>query len=91
MDDQIMVSLPSTTDALSPSTVYLADIKDGLKGDGDTVEFRKIAELPFHATRSRLLSNREGFVTAELRQRYATYMYIDVYIYALVAVSAACR
>lgn len=68
MDDQIMVSLPSTTDALSPSTVYLADIKDGLKGDGDTVEFRKIAELPFHATRSRLLSNREGFVTAELRQ-----------------------
>ncbi|OTA03887.1 hypothetical protein A9Z42_0044200 [Trichoderma parareesei] len=68
MDDQIMVSLPSTTDALSPSTVYLADIKDGLTGDGDTVEFRKIAELPFHATRSRLLSNREGFVTVELRQ-----------------------
>lgn len=75
MDDQIMATLPSTTDALSPSTVYLADIKDGLTRDDDTVEFRQIAELPFHAARSRLLSNREGFITAEFRQRYVIYIH----------------
>ncbi|PTB62302.1 hypothetical protein BBK36DRAFT_1129517 [Trichoderma citrinoviride] len=68
MDDQIMLTLPSTTDALSPSTVYLADLEDSLENDDDAVEFSQIAELPFHATRSRLLSNRAGFVTAEFRQ-----------------------
>ncbi|KAL6870423.1 hypothetical protein J3F83DRAFT_736281 [Trichoderma novae-zelandiae] len=68
MDDQIMVTLPSTTSASSPSTAYLADLRCSLEGDDESVEFTQIAELPFHATRSRLLSSRAGFVTAEFRQ-----------------------
>lgn len=68
MDDQIMLTIPSTADIKSPSNIYLADINASLGGDGDDVDFNQIAKLPFFATRSKLLSNRAGFVTAEFRE-----------------------
>ncbi|RFU73131.1 hypothetical protein TARUN_9131 [Trichoderma arundinaceum] len=68
MDDQILLTLPSGGTATSPSTIHLVDINDSLDKDDDTVEFKQIAKLSFHASRSRLLSNRAGFVTVEFRE-----------------------
>lgn len=71
MDDQILLSFPEEADGTiikHPSSVFLADVHDILSKADDVVEFRKIVKLPFNATRSRLLSHRAGFVTAEFRE-----------------------
>ncbi|KAL7951490.1 hypothetical protein V8C42DRAFT_304225 [Trichoderma barbatum] len=68
MDDQIMLTMPSAPNDTAPSLIYLADINASLGRGDDVVEFKQIVELPFRATRSRLLSNRAGFVTAEFKE-----------------------
>ncbi|KAL7928782.1 hypothetical protein V8C35DRAFT_317297 [Trichoderma chlorosporum] len=68
MDDQIMLTFPSTENVQSPSLIFLADINSSLGTEDDVVNFKQIAELPFHATKSRLLSNRAGFTTAEFKE-----------------------
>lgn len=71
MDDQILLTFEEEADGtviIHPSSVFLADIHDILGKADDVVEFRKIVKLPFHAARSRLLSDRAGFVTAEFRE-----------------------
>jgi hypothetical protein len=71
MDDQILLTFDEQADGIlhsRPSSIFLADVRDILGKADDVVEFRKIVKLPFDATRSRLLSHRAGFVTAELRE-----------------------
>ncbi|KAL7918977.1 hypothetical protein ACQKWADRAFT_323327 [Trichoderma austrokoningii] len=71
MDDQIMLTFEEEADGTvvkHPSSVFLADVHDMLGKADDMVEFRKIVKLPFNATRSRLLSHRAGFVTAEFKE-----------------------
>ncbi|KAM0250713.1 hypothetical protein ACHAQJ_008507 [Trichoderma viride] len=71
MDDQIFCTFePGARGAEIPSSVYLVDIKESLGRDADVVEFKKIVTLPFYAAKSRLLSHRKGFVTAEFRENY---------------------
>lgn len=69
MDDQILLILPSAANATSPSTIYLADILAGLESPDNVVEFRQIVQLSFRAASCRLLSNRAGFVTVELKEK----------------------
>ncbi|KAM0511810.1 hypothetical protein ACHAPE_009486 [Trichoderma viride] len=68
-DHQIMLALPPPTGnhdgRVSASTIYLADIQDGLSSEDGIIEFKLIATLPFYAIRATLLSDRAGFVTAE--------------------------
>lgn len=68
-DDQIMLALPPPTaihDAReSASTIYLADIQDGLSREDSVIEFKLIATLSFYAIRTALLSDRAGFFTVE--------------------------
>lgn len=71
MDDQILLTFEEEADGTiikHPSSIFLADIHDILGRADDFVEFRKIVKLPFNATRSRLLSHRAGFVTAEFTE-----------------------
>ncbi|PON30345.1 hypothetical protein TGAM01_v200785 [Trichoderma gamsii] len=71
MDDQILLTFEEEADGTiikHPSSIFLADVHDILGKADDVVEFRKIVKLPFNATRSRLLSHRAGFVTAEFRK-----------------------
>lgn len=71
MDDQILLTFEEEADGTiieHPSSIFLVDVRDILGKDDDVVEFRKIVELPFQATRSRLLSHRAGFVTAEFKE-----------------------
>ncbi|KAM0452095.1 hypothetical protein ACHAPV_009612 [Trichoderma viride] len=71
MDDQILLTFEEEADGTivkHPSSIFLADVHDILGKADDVVEFRKIVKLPFNATRSRLLSHRAGFVTAEFRE-----------------------
>ncbi|KAL6804276.1 hypothetical protein J3E68DRAFT_446723 [Trichoderma sp. SZMC 28012] len=68
MDDQIMLTLPSANSVTSPSLIFIADINASLGTEDDVVEFRRIVELPYHATSSKLLGNQAGFVTAEFRK-----------------------
>jgi hypothetical protein len=76
-DDQIMVALPPPSDYHdknpSTSTIYLADIQDGLSREDDTVEFKSIATLPFYAAQATLLSDRTGFLTVEFRSAPQTF------------------
>ncbi|UKZ76248.1 hypothetical protein TrVFT333_003947 [Trichoderma virens FT-333] len=69
MDDQIMLALPAKEHATCPSLIYLADINASLSRDDNVVELKQVTELPFLASRVRLLSNRAGFITAEFRER----------------------
>ncbi|UKZ49740.1 hypothetical protein TrVGV298_003990 [Trichoderma virens] len=68
MDDQIMLALPAKEHATCPSLIYLADINASLSRDDNVVELKQVTELPFLASRVRLLSNRAGFITAEFRE-----------------------
>lgn len=71
MDDQILLTFEEEADGTTtkhPSSIFLAGVQDILGKADDVVEFRKIVKLPFKATRSRLLSHRAGFVTAEFRE-----------------------
>jgi hypothetical protein len=70
-DDQILVALPPPSDYHdknpSTSTIYLADIQDGLSREDDTVEFK------FYAAQATLLSDRTGFLTVEFRSAPQTF------------------
>lgn len=71
MDDQILLTFEEESDGTinkHPSSIFLADVRDILGKADDVVEFKKIVKLPFQAARSRLLSHRAGFVTAEFRE-----------------------
>ncbi|PNP56626.1 hypothetical protein THARTR1_03322 [Trichoderma harzianum] len=60
MDDQIMLTLPSTDSATSPSLIFIADINASLGTDDNVVEFKPPVELSYNATSSRLLGNQAG-------------------------------
>lgn len=76
MDDQMMLALPppTTHDAhKSASTIYLADIQDGLSREDGVIEFKLIATLSFYAIRTALLSDRAGFFTVEFHAALRDY------------------
>lgn len=77
MDDQIMLALPPPNAILGArdpvSTIYLADIQDGLSREDGVIEFKLIVTLSFYAIRTALLSDRAGFFTVEFRAALRDY------------------